>query len=161
MPVGPPPPNAGSISILDPSTMGDTLTFLGAALALNVVFQFAYFTLHQIGSVGWQRSFLGQLVNRRRKNIQIQAQNCREKTGYIGALLARYTAIITIALLLFNIAMNFAAIAKGNALSLIDISILSMSLYAIAMTCALCVFYLVFRIIAVCSEVIRQSEGGK
>lgn len=136
--------------LLEPAHIPDWLTvavsLVGAALsATDLIRRF-----HSYG-LGALEKF--RIETARRANL------CTSKTGYVGALLARYTAIITLNLLLFNVLMNLTTMARTSVSALANVPYILEILYGSAVACALSVIFIVFIIMAICNEVLRSSES--
>jgi hypothetical protein len=104
------------------------------------------------------RRLLTFRLKRFKGEVEKRAKFCRTMTGYVGALLARYTAIVTINLLVLNVALNLATIARTQETLLNGIPFLEEGFYLIAGVSAVSVLVVIWVILAVCNEVLRQAE---
>ena len=121
-----------------------------------------------IGAVyfGCMAFFLRSATSRRvffmfaidREGVRQTASNCR-KTGYISAVLTRYTALITLNILIFNFLFNVARYAAQGTGMMGDVSRPLIILYAVCGSCIVAVLTLIVSIFVICSEVIKQIES--
>ena len=88
------------------------------------------------------------------------AHHCRKQTGYISAVLTRYTALITINALIFNFVFNVARYTPQQDGMMGEISRPLIVLYAVCAACIVAILVLIYSIFVICSEVIRQTEAG-
>ena len=88
------------------------------------------------------------------------ANHCRKQTGYISAVLTRYTALITINALIFNFVFNVARYTPQQDGMMGEISRPLIVLYAVCVACVVAILALIYSIFVICSEVIRQTEAG-
>ena len=89
------------------------------------------------------------------------AAHCRKQTGYISAVLTRYTALITINVLIFNFVYNVTRFTPQSDAMMGDISRPLFVLYAVCVVCILAILVLIYSIFVICSEVIRQTEAAQ
>jgi hypothetical protein len=95
----------------------------------------------------------------RNSDVEIIAHHCRTSTGYITAVLARYTALITINLLIFNFLFNVARYGSQGSDMMGEVSRPLIILYAVCASCLLAILVLTFSIFVICSKVIKQAEA--
>ncbi|MEO7815435.1 MAG: hypothetical protein ABIR87_08310 [Sphingomicrobium sp.] len=89
------------------------------------------------------------------------ATHCRKQTGYISAVLTRYTALITINVLIFNFVFNVIRFTPQSAGMMGEISRPLIVLYAVCAACIAAILVLIYSIFVICSEVIRQTEAAQ
>ena len=126
-----------------------------ASLALLSAVRSTYDSVRRLATFGVSslRSFRAEVAKR--------AELCRTKTGYVGALLARYTAIITLNLLIINLALNIAGSFRSPGEGFFELSVINILLIISAFSCAASVSFLIYIIIAICNAVISQTENDK
>ena len=93
-------------------------------------------------------------------DIAAIATHCRKQTGYISAVLTRYTALITINVLIFNFMFNVIRFTPPSDGMMGKISRPLIVLYAVCVACIVAILALIYSIFVICSEVIRQTEAG-
>ena len=126
------------------------------------------FYLIGVGYFGCMAFFMRSASNRRiflkfSKNdsdIGAIANHCRKQTGYISAVLTRYTALITINVLIFNFVYNVARFAPQPDGMMGEISRPLIVLYAVCVACVVAILVLIYSVFVICAEVIRQTEAG-
>ena len=89
------------------------------------------------------------------------ATHCRKQTGYISAVLTRYTALITINVLIFNFVYNVTRFTPQQDGMMGEISRPLIVLYAVCLACVVAILVLIYSIFVICSEVIRQTEAAQ
>ena len=89
------------------------------------------------------------------------ATHCRKQTGYISAVLTRYTALITINVLIFNFVFNVIRYAHPSGGMMGEVSRPLIVLYAVCVACIMAILVLIYSIFVICSEVIRQTEAAQ
>ena len=94
-------------------------------------------------------------------DIAMIANHCRKQTGYISAVLTRYTALITINVLIFNFVYNVTRFTPQQDGMMGEISRPVIVLYAVGVACILSILVLIYSIFVICSEVIRQTEAAQ
>ena len=109
-------------------------------------------------SAGSRRMFFMFAIDR--DGVRQTAKNCRQ-TGYISAVLTRYTALITLNILIFNFLFNVARYAAEEMGMMGDLSRPLLILYAVCASCILAILTLIVSIFVICSEVIKQIEGAE
>ena len=107
-------------------------------------------------SPGTRRIFLKFGV--RDSDVGVIATYCRKQTGYISAVLTRYTALITINVLIFNFVFNVIRYTPYAVSMMGEVSRPLIVLYAICVACVGAILALIYSIFVICSEVIRQTE---
>lgn len=109
----------------------------------------SYQTLHHI---------IGRNIRNIRALVRQRARMCLLRTGFAGALIARHTVLVTVNLLVLNLALSFLAqIDRMGALS-DDLNALQAWLRILTGACLALIIIIALLIFAVCDEVIRQSE---
>ena len=96
----------------------------------------------------------------RNEAIMRTAHACR-KTGYISAVLTRYTALITLNILIFNGLLNIIHYAPDANGMMAQLSSPVELLYLVCAFCIMSVIILIASIFAICSGVIRLIEDDK
>ena len=89
------------------------------------------------------------------------ATHCRKQTGYISAVLTRYTALITINVLIFNFVYNVSRFTPQSEGMMGEIPRPLIILYAVCLACIMAILLLIYAIFVICSEVIRQTEAAQ
>ena len=89
------------------------------------------------------------------------AAHCRKQTGYISAVMTRYTALITINVLIFNFVYNVSRYTPPVRGMMGDISRPLIVLYAVCVACIAAILVLIYSIFVICAEVIRQTEAAQ
>ncbi|WP_309603140.1 hypothetical protein [Sphingomonas sp.] len=115
---------------------------------------------------GWMVYFMRSSRNRQiflkfskaDSDIAAIATHCRKQTGYISAVLTRYTALITINVLIFNFVYNVTRYTPQLNGMMGEISRPVIVLYAVCVACIVAILVLIYSIFVICSEVIRQTE---
>lgn len=110
-------------------------------------------------SAGNRRIFLK--FGKHDSDVEAIAAHCRKQTGYISAVLTRYTALITINVLIFNFVFNVIRYAPQSDGMMGEISRPLIVLYAVCVSCILAILMLIYAIFVICAEVIRQTEAAR
>ena len=90
--------------------------------------------------------------------LRQRAVLCLDKTGVVGAVLARHTLLVTLDLLVFNLSLNLLAAVRATDVQSMQATLLEYSLMTCATVCALLVVAIAVTTFALCNEVVRLAE---
>ena len=124
-------------------------TYAVIAMIVGYCAVMAYQTLNHI---------IGRNVRNIRALIRQRARMCLARTGFAGALIARHTVLVTVNLLVLNIALNFLSYIERMDHVAGDDLMLKRWLETLAGVCLSLIVIIALLIFALCDEVIRQSE---
>ena len=138
--------------------MAETYQMVSANGWLFYLIGAAYFAclLYFLKSPSIRQTFF--IFLNRNDAIMQTARACR-KTGYISAVLTRYTALITLNILIFNGLLNIIHYAPETNGMMSQLSSPVEILYAVCAFCITSVVILIASIFAICSGVIQLIEA--
>ena len=125
---------------------------LWGTLAVLLMALFCVVSLHQT-----YRQILGGGLASFGERLRRRAALCLDKSGFIGAVLARHTVLVTLNILAFNLSLALLSTirALGGPMSS---PVLQYSLVALAAICVCVVLIIAVTTFALCNEVVRQAE---
>ncbi len=96
-----------------------------------------------------------------RIRLKQRAKLCLDKTGFVGALIARHTLMVTVNVLALNLSFNLLAAIRAMDDHSMGYQSLRLSLYLLSGVCIGMVIIIATITLALCNEVVRLAETGK
>lgn len=128
---------------------------LWGTLALSLIALFCAVSIYQtwrhiIG--GGPSDFAGRLRRR--------AALCLDRSGYIGAVLARHTVLVTLNIVALNMSLALLSTVRALDGGTMSAPVLEWCLMALATVCGIVVLIIAVMTFALCNEVVRQAENS-
>ncbi|MBX9796255.1 hypothetical protein [Sphingomonas sp.] len=125
-----------------------------ARLAIALMLCFVAISAHQTWRhvLGGVRDFSARMTAR--------AKLCLDRSGFIGAVLARHTVLVTLNILALNLSLDLLAVVKALSGGAMVAPVLEGTLALVMGSCILTIAVIAVITFRLCNEVVRQAERG-
>jgi len=93
-----------------------------------------------------------------RVRLRQRARLCLDKTGFVGALIARHTLMVTVNVLALNLSLNLLSSIRAMDDHSMQYDTLKTSLYILCGVCIGLITVIAAITLALCNEVVRMAE---
>jgi hypothetical protein len=95
------------------------------------------------------------------ERMKQRASLCLKRTGFIGGVLTRHTLLVTMNVLVFNVALNFHSTLRGMDDGTSAVARLLLGSEVLAGVCLVLILIIAVITFILCGEVVRQGENGQ
>ena len=97
-------------------------------------------------------------LRRVRSRLRLRARLALDKTGFIGAVLARHTLLVTLNVLVFSLSLNLLSASRAANVQSMSADVLETGLSILAGFCLFLVVVIATMTFALCNAVVRLAE---
>jgi hypothetical protein len=96
-----------------------------------------------------------------RVRLKQRAKLCLDRTGFVGALIARHTLMVTVNVLALNLSLNLLSAIRAMDDYSMAYDTLKLSLYTLSAVCIGMITLIAAITLVLCNEIVRQAEDSE